>query len=631
VDFTVECWVYLTAYSSGGVTGGALFGTANGSTNGYFINTGQDINTLRITSNASGTWADNISVTTGNGLPLNQWTHIAFVRSGAVLTLYKNGTSVGSLSGASAYNFTSPGNAGYVAFASDGSFPRYVPGYISNVRIIKGQALATGNFTIPTSPLTTTTVGWTGANAASSISGTVSLLTCQSNRFKDNANNLVITTSGTPQNQAFQPFSPASSYTAGAYGGSGYFNGSTDYLSIADNTALQLAAGDFTIEGWFYISGVTSTAYNLISKGAATTGWSLNTTTGARIQFSYTTSNLTGATTTLVQGAWYHIAVVRSGSSSGNLKIYLNGAQEVASAGAVTDNFNQTDLLYVSASRTATIPLNGYSSNVRIVKGVPVYTGAFTPPTLAPLTTSGSTSAASYSSTTNVNTSFASSSTSLLTNFTNAGVYDAAVLTNQITTGSAQASTSQYKWSPTSIKLNGTTDYITIPEPFGIITSLVGITSWTVECWFYNTNTSASSTYVFCKGGRRDTSVSPSYGLSVIGSTGSGVFVIGNNTVSFGSAYSFTYPSSTFATNAWVYFAAVRSSAGVITTYVNGTLQSTSGSGISLVICANESFSIGSAIIAPANAFTGYIEDFRITKGVARTITASPTSAFPTR
>jgi hypothetical protein len=147
------------------------------------------------------------------------------------------------------------------------------------------------------------------------------------------------------------------------------FNGSGDWLTTLDHPQLQLDTGNFTIEGWFYLS-LNNTAYGIVSKGTASTGWSVNVTSGNRIQFSYTASNLTGATTTLAQGSWYYFAVVRSGSGVGNLKIYINGTLEATSGGAVTDNFNQTDILYVGASRTGTTPLNGYLQDIRLTKGV---------------------------------------------------------------------------------------------------------------------------------------------------------------------------------------------------------------------------------------------------------------------
>jgi hypothetical protein len=153
------------------------------------------------------------------------------------------------------------------------------------------------------------------------------------------------------------------------------FDGTGDWLTAIDNPQLQLGTGDFTIEGWFYLTA-NGTAYGIVSKGAASTGWSVNVTSGNRIQFSYTAANLTGATTTLAASTWYYFAVVRSGSATGNLKIYINGALEVTSGGAVTDNFNQTNILYVGASRTGTTPLNGYLQDIRITKAARTITAS---------------------------------------------------------------------------------------------------------------------------------------------------------------------------------------------------------------------------------------------------------------
>jgi hypothetical protein len=464
--------------------------------------------------------------------------------------------------------------------ATDRSATNSFAGYISNLRL-SNTNLSISNQTAPLS-----------------VIGSTIFYSLGYNRFVDGSTlaSAITVGSGTPQIQAFQPFSPAASYSAATYGGSGYFNGSTDYLSLADNTALQLSTGDFTIEGWFYISGATSTAYNLISKGAAATGWSLNTTTGARIQFSYTASNLTGATTTLVQNAWYHIAVVRSGSASGNLKIYLNGVQEIASSGAVTDDFNQTSTMYVFASRTATVPLNGYSSNVRVVKGTAIYTAAFTPPT-TPVT--------------------AVSGTSLLTNFTNAGIYDAAWQNNALTVGDAQASTTQYKWSPTSMKFDGTGDYLDLGSNQAFV---MGSGDWTVESWVYPTSTSAGH-WIYLQGN------ATAYGAIRIGCQSNQVFLLIST-----NGTSFTVSSGLVGSvpiNTWTYLAVTRSG-GTVTLYVNGTSIYTSTALSTSSLMTGIYNLVGR--IDPTNLqyFNGYIQDLRITKGVARTIT-TPTAAFPTR
>ena len=123
----------------------------------------------------------------------------------------------------------------------------YFRGYISNVRIVKGAAVYTSNFTPSTTPLT-------------AISGT-SLLTCQSNRFKDNSsNNFAITVTGTPTVQAFEPFEPTASYSAATYGGSGYFSGSSQSLSVPVNSTFNFA-GDFTIEFFAYATSADASEH----------------------------------------------------------------------------------------------------------------------------------------------------------------------------------------------------------------------------------------------------------------------------------------------------------------------------------------------------------------------------------
>jgi hypothetical protein len=164
--------------------------------------------------------------------------------------------------------------------------------------------------------------------------------------------------------------------------------------------------------------------------------------------------------------SWNHIAIVRSGLGTNNLKMYVNGVQVAQVTN--TQNFTYTGTQPVGANPSGNgglYPANVYFSNFRIVNGTAVYTGVFTPPTLAPLTTAGSTSAASYSSTTNVNTTFASSSTGLLLNFANAAIYDATGQNSLVTAGSAQISTAiTPQWGGTSMRFNGSTDYLSFPS-----------------------------------------------------------------------------------------------------------------------------------------------------------------------
>lgn len=53
--------------------------------------------------------------------------------------------------------------------------------------------------------------------------------------------------------------------------------------------------------------------------------------------------------------------------------MYINGNLDVASSGAITTNFTETNLMYVGADRTAGNPYLGYIDDLRITKGCKVY------------------------------------------------------------------------------------------------------------------------------------------------------------------------------------------------------------------------------------------------------------------
>lgn len=167
------------------------------------------------------------------------------------------------------------------------------------------------------------------------------------------------------------------SLTSGA--GSLYFNGSSQYLAM--NQTANLGSGNFTIEGWFNASSLS--ANNIILdtwNTSPTNSWQIYLTSSAHLAWynaSIPATSITGSTT-LQAGAWYHFAVVRSGTT---VTTYINGVQD----GTVTDstNYNNSAVLWVGAQRNtgpnAYFP--GNLSNLRIVVGTAVYTAPFTPPT----------------------------------------------------------------------------------------------------------------------------------------------------------------------------------------------------------------------------------------------------------
>jgi len=133
-----------------------------------------------------------LMVTSGASVRDNAWHHIAIVRNGSAWNTYIDGVSRASQTWSGSVTDLSAGfNIG-----RDPYYTREYAGYISNLRVVKGTAVYTSGFTVPTSPLT-------------AISGT-SLLTCnnQSGAIVDSStNNLTITAFGNAGADPTNPFS----------------------------------------------------------------------------------------------------------------------------------------------------------------------------------------------------------------------------------------------------------------------------------------------------------------------------------------------------------------------------------------------------------------------------------------
>ena len=137
-DFTIEAF----AYPVENLRNGTIFCYRSNSNDGVIViqNAGQWFAKVGGVSIAAG------------AVTLNSFSHIAAVRASGVLTLYVNGTSVGSNSSAT-YNLT--GSASHVvrigALSETPSSLQW-KGYIDDLRITRGVARYVSNFTPPTAP-----------------------------------------------------------------------------------------------------------------------------------------------------------------------------------------------------------------------------------------------------------------------------------------------------------------------------------------------------------------------------------------------------------------------------------------------------------------------------------------------
>jgi hypothetical protein len=562
-DFTIEAWLYITSGNSVGVSGaGWISQWSSGSTQAWYFGTTNG-NTFVLGYTTNGSTVNVISsgyvVTTS----LNQWVHFAVSKSGTSVKLFVNGVqtgSTGTLSG-TIYNSSDVVTLGYNQGAGAGW---ELFGYMSNARVVKGTAVYTANFTPPTAPLTAIT--------------NTSLLTCQSNRFIDNSSNaFAITANGNTSVQAFSPFAPTAAYSTSVVGGSGYFDGTGDYLSAANNAAFDFGTGSFTIEAWIYTGTKVNYQSIIGSWDGSSEAWYFHTNSSGTITYGIQTNVVYTGSAQVCDNAWHHVAIVRNGAS--DLRLYVDGVLDNSQTNSTNIDTN-AEVRIGSLSSGATRFFTGYISNLRVVKGTAVYTAAFTPPT-APLT--------------------AITNTAILCNFTNAGIIDNAMMNDLETVGNAQISTTQSKFGGSSMYFDGTGDSAnTIASPNLSFSS----GNFTVEFWMYTNDTAADVI-----------SQRPSGGYGPFG-----IYIGSSQTIegyvsTTGSSWVFT-GSRSFTNNQWTHVALVRDGSTVYL-YVDGT-RSTGGnvSTNSLMTDTTNPLRIGGNV--GNGDFNGYIDDLRITKGVAR-------------
>ena len=574
-NFTIECWVNFSSVPNRAI--GLIDGQATFTPSFYWDGGTYSTNKLVLSDRTVNQIQVSFIPTPG------VWYHLAVVRSGTTYTIYANGVSLGS----NTYVNTFSGTSYYTIGGDAGGGSNWnFPGYISNLRVTN-SALYNSTFIPPIVPL-------------SAISGT-QLLTCQSNRFIDNSsNNFTLTVNGTPTVQRFSPFNPTAPYSTSVIGGSGYFDGSGDSLNAPNNSAFNLGTSDFTFEFWMY-TGNVSTRQDILDRRATQTitGWmlSMSIVTAARLTFYASGPGwpLMTSNTNIAANTWNHIAIVRSGSS---FKMYQNGV-EVASATSSTSMSDNSYVVQIGNS-IDNIYYSGYISNFLIVVGTAVYTANFTPPT-APVT--------------------AITNTQLLTNFTNAGIPDLAMQNNLETVGNAQVSTSVKKYGTGSLSFNGTTD--ALYSPYNSIYNF-GSGDFTIEQWVYLNNTSTLSVPYVYKWGSG--AANAAFELT-IQSGGSTFYFF------YGSSYLTVTNSATLSTGTWYHFAVVRNGTSLVL-YINGVGGSSTNVSTNAINTATSSavLTIAQNGVGGGDFVNGYIDDLRITKGLARYTTTftPPTSALPT-
>ena len=237
-DFTIELWVWInkhkdfteiwdqrTATQSGTTASPIIYSDSTGTV--YFYHSGSN----RITSSSG-------------DISEGAWTHIALTRNGGSTKLFVDGTQVGS---------TYSDSTTYLTPASDWSIggsleqSQYnIDGYFSNARVVKGTAVYTSNFTVPTSELT-------------DITNTVLLTAQGTTPFVDNSSSShTVTANAEAKASTFGPFDAATAGDGGLLwlknrttGGSSYEHSFIDSVRGVDQWLTSNSSGaEVGISSW---------------------------------------------------------------------------------------------------------------------------------------------------------------------------------------------------------------------------------------------------------------------------------------------------------------------------------------------------------------------------------------------
>jgi hypothetical protein len=584
-DFTVEAWVnpvaltttpnnYLPLIESRTAVNGTAFtfGIFNGKLDTYYGNSGG-----RYTA-------------TSNSVVVNKWQHIAIVRQAGVIMSFVNGIK-DSTTAAYSGSYLVQGSVILIGKIYDGDI---FNGYIDDFRITKGVCRYTVNFTPPSQSFPTQYIS-TGYD--SNFSDVSLLLTGEGT----NGSQAITDLSNTPKTITVNGNAQITT-TVKKYGtGSMYFDGTTDYLTIPDSSQLQITSGNFTIELWSYpltgksvpclFSNYNSTTWNAGTGVGLYVGHAgISDTTHYKLAWNGVWPKLTSSAT-IVFNAWTHIALVKNGST---VTLYLNG---IADSSFTDSSSSYTAPMWWIGTGGYT-PNNsdefkGYIDDFRITKGIARYAANFTPPTYALATTTGTPVDSSRTNVslllrgngTNGSTSIIDESLNNLT-ITNTGSVTANTLIKKYGTGSMAFSGSNYLTFPSSQVLN------------------FGTSNFTIEMWHYSLYSSWPTYSVLI-----DTRTSDSFSEILIG--------IFNGQLDIVYASSSRVTGGTVTLNSWNHFAFVRNGTSLVI-YLNGVNVGSATISSSLLINPANSncyIGIGNALNWP---IYGYMDDLRITKGIAR-------------
>jgi len=353
-DFTIEAYIYPSnitdAYRA------IISNSYTGTIGGWSIY--QYGNDLEMYYDAGGGSTPNIFDAV-DVLTAGTWQHISVTRASSAMRVFVNGVQVASVSNSTDFAGTT------VLIGDNNAGDYFFNGFISNLRVIKGTALYTKNFTPPTRELTV-------------IPNTV-LLACQSTtRANEEKTGKTITVNGNAVANELTPGLLTDRVKSGgssAITGSVEFDGNDYLLESTGADGFNGGLGDWTIEAWMYCTDASQSDVLVNGLTSSTDRFYINFIGQTLYVGDFNINNIAIGGVKQVN-SWFHIAVTKSGST---YRAFINGVL----IGSSTESLLNSTLtsLQIGYRGSQNYYTKGFISNLRIVKGTALYTQNFIPPT----------------------------------------------------------------------------------------------------------------------------------------------------------------------------------------------------------------------------------------------------------
>jgi hypothetical protein len=379
-------------------------------------------------------------------------------------------------------------------------------------------------------------------------------------------------------------------------GSSALFDGTGDWLQVADHPSFTFGTDDFTIEFWYRAVNLDNAKiiWDQRPSGTQTTQPTIYTAAGTLNYYTNGSNRITGSGLSL--NIWYHIAVSRSGTST---RMFVNGTQ-VGSTYSDSTNYTSasTGIRIASDQNASGNSVNGYIDEVR-ASNTARYTANFTPST-TPFTNDANTLLLIHANGTNASTFFEDDN----------GVRGPKGI---IAIGNAQVDTAQSQFGGASLLLDGTGDRLDIGSSSDLA---LGTGNFTIECWIRFASRTGNQVIIDYRPGSNGIHVSAGHidGAPYL-------FVDGSNRI---------YNATSFAANnTWYHWALVRS-AGTSKIYVNGTQITGSYTDSNNYTATSPSIGeLNKAWNTTGFGINGHMDEFRVSNSARYTANfTAPTQPF---